>query len=68
MQNPHDTDGFNDLTEDEQRIRLIEHTIGCHKEALGVMKKTGGIAEVSILVMTREITKLERSLAELQNR
>ena len=68
MENPHDTAGFEDLTEDEQRILLTEYSLECHREALEIMRNTAGIAIVSLQVMTREIGKLERSLVELRSR
>ena len=68
METPHDTAGFKDLTEDEQRILLTEYSLECHREALEIMRNTVGIAIVSLQVMTREIGKLERSLAELRSR
>jgi hypothetical protein len=68
MGNPHDAEGFNELTEDEQRIKLTEYVLGRHKEALEIMEKTEGITFVSVQVMTREIEKLERFLVELRGR
>jgi len=68
MENPHDKAGFEELTEDEQRIQLTEYSLECHREALEIMRDTAGIALVSEQVMAREIGKLGRSLAELRSR